>query len=181
MNNVGTYSSNVSVHGGSAWLQLSSESSGALIHTGYKPGHYQFPVGSYIEARIYFPGSGTSIYNWPAFWVNSTEEYPASGEHDIAEGLEEMTVNYHSPSGAQNQGVVPGVWSNAYHTYGLYRGSNSARAYYNGQLVKQYPTSDDGRDLDVIFNIGVPNHNRPTHIGSQYAIGIDYVRAWSPR
>lgn len=178
MNNVGTYSSNVSVSDGSLKLQLSSNSRGALIHTGYKPGHYQLPVGSVAEARIYFPGNGTTIYNWPAWWANSTNDYPTSGEHDIAEGLEELTVNYHSPSGSHNQGVVPGIWSNNYHTYAVHRLANSAKVYWDGNLVKSYPTDDDGAPIDLILNVGTGQG--PTVLGQNGAMRVDYVRAWQP-
>lgn len=176
MNNVGTYAKNVSVAGGEVRLQLSSNSEGALIHTGYKAGHYQFPVGSYVEARIYFPGNGSEIYNWPAWWANSTENYPSSGEHDIAEGLGQLTVNYHSPTGTYNQGAVPGIWSNAFHTYGVHRQANKADVYWDGQLVKSYATSDDGRPQDLILNVGTGGGS--TVLGQAGAIRVDYVRAW---
>jgi hypothetical protein len=179
MNNVGTYARNVNVADGEVRLQLSSSGEGALIHTGYKPGHYQYPVGSFVEARIYFPGSsGTTLYNWPAWWANSTEGYPRSGEHDIAEvlGSGTLTVNYHSPSGAHNQGSVPGNWGNSYHTYALHRQASKADVYWDGRLVKSYDTDDDGAPEDLILNVG--SGAGPTKTGAEGAMRVDYVRAW---
>jgi hypothetical protein len=81
MNNVATYASNVSESGGDLILTLASSSSGAeaVANT------YSLPVGGYIEAWVDFPGSGTTIYNWPAWWM-SGPNWPAAGENDIAEG-----------------------------------------------------------------------------------------------
>ena len=61
-----------------------------------------------MHTRIYFPGDGTTIYNWPAWWTTGLA-WPGNGENDIAEGLGTMTVNYHSSAGASNQGTVPGI------------------------------------------------------------------------
>jgi hypothetical protein len=86
-----------------------------------------------------------------------------------------MTVNYHSPSGAHNQGTIPGVWSNAFHVYGLYRGAGFAEVYYDGVLVKRYPTDDNGNGQALIVNIG---SGHTAQVPSQLL--VDYVRAWKP-
>jgi len=178
MNDVGTFASNVQVANGELRLTLASSSSGALVHTDINGG-YRLPVGSYLEARIAFPGSGTTIYNWPAFWASAAEEdgYPSSGEHDIAEGLGRMTVNYHSPSGAHNQGTVAGEWSNTFHTYGLYRGAGFADVYWDGVQVRHYPTDDSGRPEIVILNVG---DGHTAQYGDGSTVRVDYVRAWRP-
>jgi len=176
MNNVGTYSANVSVGGGVLTLQLADANSGALIHTGYGPGRYQLPVGGYAEARVLFPGDGRTIYNWPGWWA-SGPNWPEAGEHDIAEGLGSLTVNYHSPSGAHNQGSVPGTWSNAFHTYGLHRKATSADVYWDGVLVKSYPTDDNGAGQSLLLNVG--SHSSGGNVfGAAGQVRVDYVRAW---
>jgi len=103
MNTVKTDPSNVTVSGGDLILILKSSTDGALVDTDpsqVKPG-FQFGTGYFVEARIYFPGNGSAIYNWPAFWTDS-HNWPKSGEIDIAEGLSKLTSNYHSSSGANN-------------------------------------------------------------------------------
>lgn len=148
MNKLGTYALNATVSNGELRLKLESASSGALIHTDFAGG-YKFPVGSYVEARAFFAGSadGCNAYNWPVWWVSSTasDGWPSSGEHDVAEmlgvnGLGKVTVNYHSPSGAHNQGepknaagVAAGLTLG---TYGIHRKATSADVYYDGRLVK---------------------------------------------
>lgn len=189
MNNVGTHAANVTVANGEARLALTSSTSGALIHTGggYKSGEptrYALPVGGVAEARVWFPGNGSAIYNWPAFWANDSYDgvsgQPVNGEHDIAEvlGSGQLTVNYHSPTGAHNQGSVPGYWGNAWHTYAVHRKATSADVYWDGKLVKSYRTDDGGQPSELIFNVG--SGKGPTMAGSTGALRIDYVRAWAP-
>ncbi|HYZ30193.1 MAG TPA: hypothetical protein VE570_14120 [Thermoleophilaceae bacterium] len=176
MNKVATAASNVAVGGGAATLQLSDSSHGALIHTQGASGGYTLPVGGVVEAHIWFPGNGTSLYNWPAFWANSTGNWPAGGEHDIAEVLGgQLTVNYHSPSGTHNQGAPSGYWGDAWHTYTLHRKSGSADVYWDGKLVKSYSTDDNGSREDIVLNVGAGS---PTMTGPAGAIKVDYVRAW---
>jgi len=175
MDNVGTYARNVSVSNGEVRLRLESSSAGALIHTNYTAGRYQLLVGDFVEARVYFPGSGTTIYNWTAWWA-SGPNWPAAGEHDIAEGLGPLTVNYHSPSGAHQQGTVSGVWSNAYHVYGLHRRAGAADVYWDGVLVKSYATDDNGAGEELIVNNGYGCMGCTASIGAE--VRVDYVRAW---
>jgi hypothetical protein len=178
MNNVATSPSNVSVGGGVLTLTLSSSGTGALIHTTQATGRATVAVGDVVEARIWFPGHGTTIYNWPAFWANDTDNYPAGGENDIAEGLGDLTVNYHSPSGTHNQGSVPGVWSAGWHTYALWRQAGHCDVYWDGQLVKSYSTDDDAAPEDIILNVGAGEG--PTVTGPAGAVKVDYVRVWRP-
>ncbi len=169
INDVTTHAANVAVGGGHLTLTLAGPGSGATINSGV-PGGHQVAVGEYAEARVLFPGNGTSIDNWPAWWL-SGPDWPAAGENDIAEGLGPLTVNYHSPSDPHDLGDVPGVWSNAYHTYGVLRAADHADVYWDGQLVKSYPTDDNGQPEQMIFNVG----GSGTY-GSQ--VLVDWVRVW---
>jgi hypothetical protein len=177
-NNVKTDPSNVSVSGGNLILTLSSSSSGASISSnpngGAKMG-YQFQYGV-IEARIYFPGDGSNCYNWPAWWT-AGQSWPANGENDIAEVLGgDMTVNYHSSSGAHNQGAVTGYWCGGFHTYTLYRQAGKADVYFDGVKVKSYTTDDNGALQYMIINVGSSDSHPAFGTASQ--VKVDYVRAW---
>jgi beta-glucanase (GH16 family) len=171
-NNVTDYAGNVAESNGNLILTLASSTSGAAIGSNQN----YLAVGDFAEARVYFPGSGTTIYNWPAWWV-SGPNWPAAGESDIAEGLGTLTVNYHSPSGAHNTGTVSGTWSNAFHTYGIYRGSNYCNVYWDGQLVRHYTTDDNGGAENLIFTIGAAN---TLQFGAAGQVKVDYVRVWAP-
>jgi hypothetical protein len=193
MNNVSTSASNVTVANGEAQLRLSSSTSGSLIHTGGGrggiAGRYGQEVGDVVEARIWFPGNGTDLFNWPAFWTNDTYDgvsgQPVCGEYDIAEVLSshDMTVNYHSPSGDHNQGSVSGYWGDAWHVFTLHRKASSADVYYDGTLVKSFSTDDNDCAIDVIFNVGRQSSTTSgvsPVTGSAGAMRIDWVRGYEP-
>ena len=171
-NNVTDHASNITEAGGVVTLTLASSTSGAALASN----QYVLGVGDFAEARVYFAGSGTTIYNWPAWWA-SGPNWPAAGENDIAEGLGTLTVNYHSPSGAHNTGTVAGTWSNAFHTYGIYRGTNYCDVYYDGQLVRQYTTDDNGGAEELLFTMGSAN---TLQFGPAGQMKVDYVRVWAP-
>lgn len=177
MNNVSTSPSNVSVSGGNLILTLSSASVGALVSTNpddrVKPG-FQFGIGCYVEARIFFPGSGTTVYNWPAFWTDG-QNWPNDGEIDIAEGLGTLTSNYHSSSGANNSNTIAGSWSNGWHTYGVDRENGINYIYWDGQLVRQYNTNDAGAPHYLIINVGA---GHTAAYGATSQVKVDYVRVW---
>jgi hypothetical protein len=179
-NNVATHASNVTEGGGHVTLTLASSTSGASIttnpHGGATTGVQILP-GEFAEARLWFSGdSSGNLYNWPAWWTDG-QSWPTNGENDIAEVLGgDMTVNYHSGSGSHNQGDVPGAWANSYHTYGLYRHANSCDVYYDGVLVKSYPTDDGGAPQYLILNIG---EGSTLKTGSGGALRADYVRVWN--
>ena len=179
MNKVTTSPSNVSVGGGNLGLSLSSSTTGALVSTNPKGGAstgYQFGTG-YVEARIKFPGNGTSLYNWPAFWTTG-QSWPTTGENDIAEVLSgKMTVNYHSASGTHNQGTVAGDWGNNFHTFGLHRTATSSDVYFDGVKVKSYPTDDGGAPQYIVLNVGASGSS-PAAYGAASQVQVDYVRAW---
>ena len=178
MNKVSTSPANVSVSNGNLVLNLASATSGALVSSNPRGGAgtgYQFTTG-YVEARIKFPGNANGLYNWPAFW-STGQSWPTTGENDIAEVLKaKMTVNYHSTSGAQNQGGVAGNWANEYHTFGLHRMAGSSDVYFDGVKVKSYPTNDGNAPQYLVLNVGASSTNPAYGPASQ--VLVDYVRAW---
>jgi hypothetical protein len=169
-NNVTDHASNVTEIGGDAVLTLASKTSGAALQSKVAT----LGVGEFAEARIDFAGSGTSIYNWPAWWA-SGPNWPAAGENDIAEGLGTLTVNYHSPTGAHNQGTVPGVWASGFHTYGIYRTATKSYVYWDGELVKSYATDDNGQPESLILTMGAAN---TLAYGTSGRMLVNYVRVW---
>ena len=181
MNNVSTSANNVSVSGGNMIMTLASSSNGALINTNPNDcgiAGFQFGTGYYAEARMYFPGNGDTIYNFPAWWTNG-QSWPATGEIDIAEGLGQMTSNYHYSSNGQhvanNSNQIPGTWSNSYHTYGVHRQNGKNDIYFDGKLVRSYTSYDNGSPHYLILNVGSGN---TAAYGASSQVKTDYVRVW---
>jgi beta-glucanase (GH16 family) len=180
LNNVKTHASNVRVTNGNAYLTLASSTSGAAISSDPSDGAgkngFTLPVGGYAEARVKFPGDGTNLYNWPAWWT-SGPDWPAAGESDIAEVLGgKPTINYHSPSGHYGHGAPAGYWGDQFHTYGLFRLADHCEVYWDGKLVKSYATDDNGKGQGLLLNVGEDAHYHKYGAGGELV--IDYVRAW---
>lgn len=172
-NGVTDSAANVSETGGNLILKLVSNKSGAAVEAD----KFDFLPGMYIEASISFEGvSAGTIDDWPAWWV-SGPNWPAAGENDIAEGLGgQLTVNYHSPTGAHNMGAIPGSWANGFHAYGLYKtpDGNTCDVWWDGKLVKSYATSDNHQGQQPILTFG---YGGGTFAPAQML--VDYVRAWA--
>jgi len=187
MNGSATYSRNISVSGGYAHLRAAGPNNGALMMSNpstVSPGFASGP-GLAIEARILFPGSGSSIYNWPAFWTDG-QNWPNDGEIDIAEGLGPMTANYHQGPGTDrpsNSGQIPGDWGGSFHIYSVYREANRIAWYFDGVQVRQIsnPMSSGASIVNsqqyLIFN-NCYGEQGPGVAGAD--MQVDYVRVWNP-
>lgn len=188
MNNTTTLASNIAVTGGELILTLSDATHGACISSAPADGAgangFLLGTNMVAEARVYFPGNGTNLYNWPAWWT-SGPDWPTNGENDIAEVLGEpggeLTVNYHygtadSPQTANQRPNPTGYWGGAYHVYTLHRKTTTADVYWDGRLYHSYPTSDAGGGQSLLLNVG--SGSGPTQTGSAGALRVDYVRAW---
>jgi hypothetical protein len=184
MNGVQAMARNVSVSGGNLLLTLESASFGAAVSSDPfdSSSRYDVQVGDYVEAKVYMPGDGSIVYNWPAFWT-SGQNWPTNGEHDVAEVLsKQVAINYHYGTGASPQQSGPwaqaGYWGNAWHTYGVHRKATTADVYWDGRLVRSYSTSDSGGGHTVLLNVGVSG--TPVITGTASQIKVDYVKAWRP-
>jgi hypothetical protein len=177
---------NVSVANGMLTLTLSSATDGAAVSSdpegGVSPG-FQMGCG-FIEGRVEFPGNGSTVYDWPAFWTSS-QDWPATGETDIFEGLSgSATSNYHSGGPTQSatniqslSGQIPGSWGGSWHIYGVDRLPGENVIYWDGQEVRSYPTYDNCAPQYLLINIGGGQYGGPVVTGAQ--VHVDYVRAWT--
>ena len=181
MNGVTTLPANATVGNGYLTLTMSDTTHGALISTdpaeGANPG-FQFTTGI-VESRIYFPGNGTQVYNWGAWWTTG-HNWPTTGENDIAETLGGRVQAHHidatgNPSGG-NAGYVGGAW----HVFTLQRFTDHVVFYYDGVQVGSVTTHENVANSPQfpILNIG-RGQGSPTMTGAPGAMLVDYVRAWA--
>jgi len=137
--------------------------------------HFQQAYG-YFEARIYLPGTGGNINNWPAFWLDG-QSWPADGELDVMEGLSgKAGWHFHSPAGG------PGATSPAdftgWHTYGALWEPGSVTYYYDGVEVGKIASGITSSPMYLILNNGISDSiGGPTHVGSDML--VDYVHVYS--
>jgi beta-glucanase (GH16 family) len=164
-------SANVTESGGSLHLAMRG-GHGALVNT---DGHLNFIYGA-VEARIYLPGSGATVSNWPAFWLDG-QTWPQDGENDIMEGLSGGTsCHFHSSSTDADGGclnVGPG-----WHVFATDWEPGIVTWYYDGHKVGSLSSGTTGAPQYVIINntsgatIGGPRDMSADML-------VDYVRTWS--
>lgn len=169
---------NVRVANGTLQLTVGADRSGAVVSSdpwGGATTGFEMTAG-YVEARVWLPGSGTTVYGWPTWWTNG-HDWPDGGEVDVVEGLgARATSNYHSAAGADNSGPVAGTWARSWHTYGVLREAGRNTIYWDGRVVRSYVTHDDLAPHHLIFTNG-PGAVTRTGIDSQ--MRVDHVRVWT--
>jgi beta-glucanase (GH16 family) len=182
LNNTPVHATNVSVSGGNLVLAMPNSTSGACVTS--RPsgsrGGFTLDRPCVWEARCLFPGDGTSVYNWSAFWILNDAVGQQNVEVDIAEVWEGvMQENYHC--GTSNPSFnYPSYVGSAFHTYTLHRKSTSYDLYVDGVFIHNVPknTADDGLPQYVLFNIGRTNSGSHNNFTSAGNLLVDYVRAW---
>jgi hypothetical protein len=174
--------SQVSVNGGSLHLTAVQQQT-TVNGTSYpyrsglveSNGKAQFTYGAF-EARIYTPGSGSQIANWPAFWTDG-QNWPTDGEMDVMEGLSGGKACYHFHSDAGGPGGCASGDFTGWHTYGAEWKPGAVTYYYDGKQVGQITTGITSQPMYLILNNAVSDqHGGP--IMTPADMMVDYVRVW---
>ena len=136
-------------------------------------GLYNFTYG-YAEARIWMPGSGSSISEWPAFWTDG-QSWPTDGENDIVEGLGgQAQAHFHDASGTDGPLTGKGAFTGGWHTFGADWEPGSVTYYYDGVKIGTFTNGITGAPMYIIIDLavaggaGVPSAT----------MRVDYVRVW---
>lgn len=169
-------SANVSESGGTLNLALTA-TNGSLVSTnpdalGTGKG-YQFSGPSVLEARVFVPGSGTTVSNWPAFWSDG-QSWPSNGEIDVMEGLGGGTA-YHVHTNAGGPGQTVNVGS-GWHTFAADWSGNTMTFYYDGKNVGSEPYSTGNAPQYILFDNSSygPDGTTPS------VMQVDWVKVWKP-
>ena len=192
LNNVTGTPADCTESGGYAVLALPGNGTGCDLASapGYGAGAngYTLPIGGYVEARVWFPGPGSTptstIDNWPAVWalgVNPGGSGEPGGEIDFAEALGHLQINYHSSTANVAVATPAGNWGNSWHVYGVYRGATEDQVFWDGTLVGTVATADNGAPETIILTSGSANAccGAPVQTGAAGNVLVDWVRAWN--
>lgn len=177
-------SANVTLPGdGTLHLAITS-SYGALVttnpHNSATATGYQLGPSAAFEARIYIPGSGATVYNWPAWWTDGQDPWPSNGEVDIMEGLSGTTnahVHDNTTDGPGGSGA-PGIDHNTgpgWHTFGCYRQATTVQFFYDSVSIGSLAIDTTSPHYLILVNTA------PSTSGITPAVmQVDWVRAWTP-
>lgn len=136
----------------------------------------------YYEARLYTPGSGGQIYNWPAWWLVGAN-WPDNGEIDTFEGFH-GSAGWHFmyPSGGNpvwQGGQQSGQDFTGWHTYAVDWQSGSIKYYYDGKNVGTITQGVTSSPMDLrLDNTTAPQNNVGGPISVPQTMKVDYVRVW---
>jgi LEA14-like dessication related protein len=135
---------------------------------------HAFTFGAF-EARIYLPGSGSSIANWPAWWTDG-QNWPTDGEMDIMEGLSGSAA-YHFHSDTTHAGASVSGNFTGWHTYGSRWQSGRVDFYYDGALVGSLTSGITSSPMYLILNYATGGCcTGPVVVPA--TMQVDYVRVW---
>jgi beta-glucanase (GH16 family) len=138
-------------------------------------GHFDFTYG-YMEARIWLPGSGSSIADWPAFWTSSYD-WPTTGEIDVLEGIGgQACAHFHNAAGGPGTcitGAYPGGW----HTFAADWEPGSVTYYYDGTEVWNDTSGITSAPMYLVLNLALSTAITSPDTAPA-TMQVDYVRVW---
>lgn len=141
-------------------------------------GKFEFTYG-FMEARIWLPGRGSRITNWPAFWADG-HNWPADGEIDVLEGLGGQACWHFVYSGGNPGGCVRETFTNGWHTFGANWEPRSITYYYDGRVVGTVKSGITSAPMYLIINYAIA-HEFGIPVQASATMRVDYVRMWQHR
>lgn len=137
----------------------------------------------FFEARLKLPAtSAGQIYNWPAWWLDTTGQWPDGGEIDIMEGLMgQAKASYHGPVGAGSTihlATMPaGTDFTQFHTYAAEWKPSTVTIYYDGKQVGTYTSATNVVSNKKFLILGNQMRTQTPMIAPA-DMQVDYVRVW---
>jgi len=210
LNGSATPASNTEVSGGDLILTQKSKGQGACVETsdsaGFNATNGRFSGTDFIEARISFPGSGSTLYNWPAWWTVGNSKDPTTGdETDISEVINgKMTWNYNCDhtldssicpypgdglgqrgstlySKQDSKSTCANDYGDTFHIYGIDREQGVTTVYCDGVAIGSTKTVDKNNPVWLLLNIGDDSQSQvgdTANYTTYNTVKVDYVRVW---
>jgi hypothetical protein len=111
---------------------------------------FQFTSG-FMQARIWLPGHGGRILNWPAFWADG-QNWPKDGEIDVLEGLGGRACWHFVNPATVRGGCAAGTFSNGWHTFAADWEPGSITYYYDGRSARTIRSGITHAPMYLILN-----------------------------
>jgi beta-glucanase (GH16 family) len=173
---------NVTVSGGALHLSLIQHPhscggkarpySSGMVNT---DGKFQFTYG-FMEARIWLPGKGGQITDWPAFWADG-QHWPKDGEIDVLEGLGGRACWHFINRDAVRGGCAAGTFYGGWHTFGADWEPRSITYYYDGRVVGTIKSGITHAPMYLILNNATAHlYQIPVQVPADMRVA--YVRVW---
>ena len=138
-------------------------------------GKFEFTYGL-MEARIWLPGKGNQISNWPQFWADS-HNWPEDGEIDVVESLNGQACWHFHYSGGNPGSCVSGMFAGGWHTFGADWEPESITYYYDGRVVGAIRSRTTSAPMYLILNYTIANEQGgPVQVPE--TMRVNYVRVW---
>jgi beta-glucanase (GH16 family) len=138
-------------------------------------GKFEFTYGL-MEARLWLPGQGRQITNWPAFWADG-QNWPTDGEIDVVEGLGGQACWHFLNPRANPGGCPPGRFASGWHTFGADWEPTSITYYYDGHVVGTVKTGITSAPMYLILNLATA-HEYGIPVRVPATMRVDFVRVW---
>ena len=136
---------------------------------------FAFTYG-FMEARIWLPGQGQQITNWPAFWA-AGQNWPTDGEIDVVEGLNGRACWHFVYSGGNPGGCASGSFTDGWHVFGADWEPGSITYYYDGRVVGMVKSVITSTPMYLILDYAIANAiGGPALVPA--TMRVAYVRIW---
>lgn len=136
---------------------------------------FEFTYG-FLEARLWLPGQGRQILNWPAFWADG-QNWPKDGEIDVVEGLGGKACWHFVYPAATPGGCAPGEFAGGWHTFGADWEPGVITYYYDGRVVGEVKSGVTAAPMYLILNLAT-SHKFGGPVSVPSTMRVDYVRVW---
>ena len=139
-------------------------------------GKFQFTYG-FIQARVWLPGRGGHITDWPAIWAVGYN-WPNGGELDVIESYAGQACwHFHDPLGGPG-GCSGRNFTGGWHTFGADWQPGIVRWYYDGRKVGTISSGITASPMHLILDLAITTGADAGPAQLPARLRVSYVRVW---